>query len=307
VKTKQVPLVDGAAVSDEDNPEWLTDIPGSLGSLGVDDSGVMQMGRENHGHPGVLTIHGLRDLMHYVTEEIHEAEEKGETHVKLPEFLRKALPQEPNPVYVISESCPARGLHTETIAVPVAGTGQSGGATLISSRSDRVRIVITNVGANPVFLSHSDDVNNVNVSGESAWCLLPAGSPAPSVATPAVNQIPLGASGVATFNNNSAGVQQTITGGTVTAIAINGTSTGQTSGVFFVPAGGTVTVTYTVAPTTFTTAGIPVTTPPVDQIPGNPREIRSGGKLYAYSPLGGVIDIQEEYGSRYGGGDFLNP
>lgn len=79
--------------------------------------------------------------------------------------------------------------------------------------------------------------------------------------TPAVNQIVLGANGVAAYNNNSVGVNQTISGGTVTAIAINGTTTGLTSGVFFVPAGGTVTVTYSVAPSTFTTAGIPVSVP----------------------------------------------
>jgi hypothetical protein len=76
------------------------------------------------------------------------------------------------------------------------------------------------------------------------------------VAAPVINQIPLAATGVASYNNNSVGVNQTITGGTVTAIAINGTATGLTSGVFFVPAGGTVTVTYSVAPTTFTTAAL---------------------------------------------------
>ena len=78
----------------------------------------------------------------------------------------------------------------------------------------------------------------------------------PAIPAPTINQIPLAASGVASYNNNSVGVNQTITGGTVTAIAINGTTTGLTSGVFFVPAGGTVTVTYTVAPTTFTTAPV---------------------------------------------------
>jgi hypothetical protein len=69
------------------------------------------------------------------------------------------------------------------------------------------------------------------------------------------NAIPLGASGVSTYNNNPFPVALTIAGGTVSAIAINGTTTGLTSGVFFVPAGGTVNVTYTVAPTTFSSAG----------------------------------------------------
>lgn len=83
--------------------------------------------------------------------------------------------------------------------------------------------------------------------------------PSTATAAPSVNQISLGLTGVAAYNNNAAGVLQTITGGTVTAIAINGTTTGLTSGVFYVPAGGTVTVTYSVPPTTFTTAGVPVT------------------------------------------------
>lgn len=40
-----------------------------------------------------------------------------------------------------------------------------------------------------------------------------------------------------------------VTGGTVTVIAVNGTATGLTAGTFRVPAGGTITLTYTVAPT----------------------------------------------------------
>lgn len=41
----------------------------------------------------------------------------------------------------------------------------------------------------------------------------------------------------------------TITGGTVTVIAINGTATGVTSGSFVVKAGETITITYSVVPT----------------------------------------------------------
>jgi hypothetical protein len=75
------------------------------------------------------------------------------------------------------------------------------------------------------------------------------------------NPIVLAASGTAAYNNNPTGVQLTIAGGTVSAIAINGTTTGLTSGTFSVPASGTVTVTYTVAPTTFTTQANSVSTP----------------------------------------------
>lgn len=64
----------------------------------------------------------------------------------------------------------------------------------------------------------------------------------------------LGASPATSFNNNPVGVYQTVSGGTVSAIAVNGTTTGLTSGTFFIPAGGTITVTYTVLPTTFTTS-----------------------------------------------------
>lgn len=65
----------------------------------------------------------------------------------------------------------------------------------------------------------------------------------------------LAASTVASLNPNPVPVSVTISGGTVTAIAISGVSTGQTSGTFTVPAGGSITVTYSVAPT-FTMADI---------------------------------------------------
>jgi hypothetical protein len=40
-----------------------------------------------------------------------------------------------------------------------------------------------------------------------------------------------------------------VTGGTVTAIAVNGVTTGLTTGQFWVPAGGKITLTYSAAPT----------------------------------------------------------
>ena len=66
----------------------------------------------------------------------------------------------------------------------------------------------------------------------------------------------LGATTVASLNPNPVPVSVTISGGTVTAIAVSGVSTGQTSGTFTVPAGGSITVTYSVAPS-FTMADIP--------------------------------------------------
>lgn len=76
---------------------------------------------------------------------------------------------------------------------------------------------------------------------------------APSMFTAAIT---LAATGVAALNPNPVPVSVTVSGGTVTAIAISGVSTGQTSGTFTVPAAGSITVTYSVAPTTFTTADI---------------------------------------------------
>ncbi len=59
----------------------------------------------------------------------------------------------------------------------------------------------------------------------------------------------LGATTVASLNPNPVPVNVTISGGTVTVIAVSGVVTGQTSGTFLIPAGGSITVTYSVAPT----------------------------------------------------------
>jgi hypothetical protein len=66
----------------------------------------------------------------------------------------------------------------------------------------------------------------------------------------------LGATTVASLNPNPVAQSVTITGGTVTVIAVSGVVTGLTTGTFTVPAGGSVTVTYSVAPS-FTVADIP--------------------------------------------------
>ena len=61
---------------------------------------------------------------------------------------------------------------------------------------------------------------------------------------------------VPAVNPNPVSQSVTVTGGTVTAIAISGVSTGLTTGTFTVPAGGSITITYSVAPT-FAVADIP--------------------------------------------------
>jgi hypothetical protein len=66
----------------------------------------------------------------------------------------------------------------------------------------------------------------------------------------------LAASTVASVNPNPVPVSVTITAGTVTVIAVNGVTTGLTTGTFTIPPGGTIAVTYSVAPT-FAVADIP--------------------------------------------------
>ena len=54
---------------------------------------------------------------------------------------------------------------------------------------------------------------------------------------------------VALVNPYNVDCDVNITGGTVTVISIGGQATGQTSGKVFVPAGQSITLTYSVAPT----------------------------------------------------------
>jgi len=70
-----------------------------------------------------------------------------------------------------------------------------------------------------------------------------------------ISAITLAATTVAAPNPNPVPVSATVSGGTVTAISINGGASVGTSGTFTVPAGGTIAVTYSVAPT-LTTADI---------------------------------------------------
>lgn len=64
-----------------------------------------------------------------------------------------------------------------------------------------------------------------------------------------VTQPAVAASGTAVTNNTGVDCTVFVNGGTVSAIAIGGTATGLTSGSFRVPAGQTITLSYSVAPT----------------------------------------------------------
>jgi hypothetical protein len=50
-------------------------------------------------------------------------------------------------------------------------------------------------------------------------------------------------------NNTGVAALVTVFGGTVSVIAVGGTTVGTTDGSFLVPSGSTITLTYTVAPT----------------------------------------------------------
>lgn len=71
----------------------------------------------------------------------------------------------------------------------------------------------------------------------------------------------LAASTVASVNPNSVPVNITVSGGTVTVIAVGGVTTGQTSGTFLIPPAGSITITYSVAPA-FTQADVVPAGPP---------------------------------------------
>lgn len=87
-------------------------------------------------------------------------------------------------------------------------------------------------------------------------CEWPFTLAAPSVSAPAVPT-----SGTATTNlvSNTTGtvVDVNVSGGTVTKIYVSGADSGQTSGDVYVPVGGTVSITYSAAPTW--TWALPVT------------------------------------------------
>ena len=86
--------------------------------------------------------------------------------------------------------------------------------------------------------THGDDVRCLQAPGSNVVAQTVQAT-APSV--PATT--------VAQTNPYGVAMIVTVTGGTVTVIAVNGVTTGLTSGAFMVPSGGTITLTYSIAPT----------------------------------------------------------
>lgn len=83
-----------------------------------------------------------------------------------------------------------------------------------------------------------------------AFATLPPLSQASTIGVPPNPPTPVvPATGVAEVNANACAVNVSISGGTVTAIKVNGTATGLVAGNFVVPSGGSVEITYSAAPT----------------------------------------------------------
>jgi hypothetical protein len=78
---------------------------------------------------------------------------------------------------------------------------------------------------------------------------LPGTSPVynPGSVQPVTPSVP--ASTVAATNPNAFPVSVVVTGGTLTAVVVNGVQVGTTAGTYIVPGNGTISITYSVAPT----------------------------------------------------------
>jgi hypothetical protein len=92
---------------------------------------------------------------------------------------------------------------------------------------------------------------------------------APAVASPAV---PL--STVAAANSTGTVVAVTISAGTLTFVFVNGTQAGTTAGTYLVPVGGTISVTYSVAPTW------------AWALPATSASVVAGGTALTFAPTG---------------------
>lgn len=99
-------------------------------------------------------------------------------------------------------------------------------------------------------------------SGYSWSIKLVAAQLAPSTTTPSPNTPAVPASGVAVQNTNLYPVNVTISGGTLTAVAVNGITVGTGDGTYLVPSGAAISMTYSVAPT-WAWAGIATTNTPI--------------------------------------------
>lgn len=114
--------------------------------------------------------------------------------------------------------------------------------TIIQNQACTVKVTSTPLAGTAVDLAApSASIANLEVGGRLT---LPAVVGSSAVATPAVP-----ASTVAVQNTNPNPVTVVITGGTMTAVVVNGVTVGTGAGTYVVPAGGAISMTYTVVPT----------------------------------------------------------
>jgi hypothetical protein len=100
------------------------------------------------------------------------------------------------------------------------------------------------------------------------------------------------ATGIAQSNYYPFPVAVTVSGGTVTAINVNGSATGLTSGTVWVPSGGSISIAYTVAPTWVWTEQNGSTTE-VGIFPGTTQafvDVYSGSEPDSINLIGGMPD-----------------
>lgn len=69
------------------------------------------------------------------------------------------------------------------------------------------------------------------------------------LSAPTVNSPAVPATTVNAANSTGTVVAVTISGGTLTSVVVNGSQAGTTAGTYLVPVGGTISITYSVAPT----------------------------------------------------------
>ena len=158
---------------------------------------------------------------------------------------------------VTGESSGVFGSYT-SIQLPQCGIGSQPSAPAVPATT----ITATNpvpVSATVVIAANGATITNVNVNGVSAGsgagtCTVPSGGNIAityTVATPTWTWTwpALPASTVAFTTTADRAVQVVITGGTMTAVVINGVTVGAGAGTYTVPAFGTIAMTYSVAPT----------------------------------------------------------
>ena len=136
----------------------------------------------------------------------------------------------------------AAGVSEWTVAnndIAFVNAGGSYGVLVDAGASDQYNVVGNRISSSvTTALSDGGTGDHKNIANNSGY------NPVGTLATPAIPS-----SGSAYTNAFGTNCTVYVTGGTVSAIAVNGTATGMTSGPVRVAAGQTITLTYSVAPT----------------------------------------------------------